>query len=442
MTFTPNPGQQRALDDLLTVGKRFCLIYGGSRSGKTALLVACVIDRALSSPGSRHLIVRKEGTAAKRAIVKDTLPKVWALKYPDTPAPEWKELYGYFILPNGSEIWIGGLNDEKAMERILGNEYATIYTNEASEVQYSAFLLLRSRLAQVCTRVDGEDLPQRFYADLNPTTRMHWTYRLWIDGVDPQDEKPVDRSRYGYCVINPYDNAQNLSGDYLADLQALPERQRKRFLDGEYVSDDDNALWKRSFFKRAEPQAGSEKPVGVDLLRIVVAIDPAVSTNPGSDETGIIAAALGADGKGYVLADESGKHRPEEWAQLALALYQSLGADRIVGEVNQGGDMIEAVIRAQAPDVPYRGVRASRGKVTRAEPVAALYERGKVFHVGAFPDLEDQCCAMTVGFDSKAAGWSPDRVDALVWAMTDLFPDLAAQQTQSGPLPTIQFSRV
>mgnify|MGYP001175583563 CR=1 FL=1 len=442
MTFAPNPGQQRALDDVLTTGKRFCLLYGGSRSGKTALLTACTIDRALAAANSRHLIVRKEATAAKRAIAKDTLPKVWRLKYPGTPAPEWKDQLGYFILPNGSEIWIGGLNDEKAMERILGNEYATIYVNEASEVSYSAFLLLRSRLAQVAPRLDGADLSQRFYCDLNPTTRVHWTYRLWIDGTDPQDEKPVDREKYGFCVINPYDNAQNLSAEYLVDLRALPEKQRKRFLDGEYTADDDNALWRRSFFRRVQPKPGSEKPEGIDLLRIVVAIDPAVTATAGSDETGIIAAALGSDGRGYVLADESGKYRPEEWAQRALSLYRSLGADRIVGEVNQGGDMVEATIRAQDANASYKAVRASRGKITRAEPVAALYERNKVFHVGEFPALEDQLCSVTPAMDRKTVGWSPDRMDALVWAMTDLFPDLAAQQVQSGPLPVPQFSRV
>jgi len=442
VTFTPNPGQQRALDEVLTTGKRNCLIYGGSRSGKTALITACVIDRALASPGSRHLVVRKEGLAAKRAIAKDTLPKIWGLKYPGAPAPEWKDQLGYFELPNGSQIWIGGLNDEKAMERLLGNEYATIYINEASEVSYSAYLLLRSRLAQVCTKLNGEELPQRLYVDLNPTTRQHWTYRLWIDGTDPQDEKPIERDRYAFCVINPYDNAANLSGDYLADLRSLPEKQRKRFLDGEYTADDDNALWRRSYFKRVWPETGKTKPQGVDLLRIVVAVDPAITATAGSDETGIIAVGLGSDGKGYVLADESGKYRPEEWALRATSLYTTLDADCIVGEVNQGGDMVEAVIRARSAHINYKAVHASRGKVTRAEPVAALYELGKIFHVGEFPQLEDQLCSVTPAFDRKTAGWSPDRLDALVWAITELFPDLAAQQQSSGPLPVPRFSRV
>lgn len=440
MTFTPNPGQQRALDETLQSGKRFCLLYGGSRSGKTALLVKCVQDRALYAPGSRHLILRKEGTSAKRAIVRDTFPKVWAISYPDAPLPDWKDLEGYFQLPNGSQVWVGGVNDDKAMERILGNEYATIYENEASEIQYPAHLLVRSRLAQVCQTLDGTELSQRLYVDLNPTTRMHWTYRLWIEGMEPQDNVPIDRSAYAYSVINPYDNKANLSGDYLADLEALPERQKKRFLLGEYVSDDEAALWRREFIKRSTLKASGDWPV--EMVRIVVAVDPAVSANPGSDETGIVAIGLGKDGNGYVLADESGKFRPEEWARRVASLYQSLDADRVIGEVNQGGDMVEATLRAHSPGIPYRGVRATRGKAVRAEPVAALYERGKMFHVGEFPDLEDQMCSLTVGFDSKVTGWSPDRVDALVWGVMELFPTLSARQQTVTTLPPPQFTMV
>lgn len=436
MTFTPNPGQQRALDETLTAGKRFCLLYGGSRSGKTAMLVKCIIDRALYAPGSRHLIVRKEGTSAKRAIVKDTFPKIWDISYPGVPRPVWKDQDGYFEMPNGSQVWVGGINDDKAMERILGNEYATIYENEASEIQYAAHLLLRSRLAQVCRTVDDTELPQRLYVDLNPTTRMHWTFRLWLEGIEPQDEVPIDQSQYAYTVINPYDNKANLSGDFLADLEALPERQKKRFLLGQYSADDEAALWRRTFIKRSVMKDDGNWPV--QMRRIVIGVDPAVTAKPGSDETGIIAVGLGADGNGYVLADESGKYRPEEWATRVASLYQSLDADKVIGEVNQGGDMVESVLRAQAPGIPYKAVRATRGKAMRAEPVAALYERGKVFHVGEFTELEDQMCAVTVGWDAKVAGWSPDRVDALVWAVMELFPTLSARRTgsQAAPAPT------
>ena len=121
------------MDDLLTQGKRFNLLYGGSRSGKSFLLCTCDQDRALFAPESRHLIVRKEMTAAKASIARDTFPKAWALRYPGIPAPEWHEKDGLFTFPNGSEVWIGGLNDDKAVEKMLGREYATIHGEEISE---------------------------------------------------------------------------------------------------------------------------------------------------------------------------------------------------------------------------------------------------------------------------------------------------------------------
>ncbi len=420
-------------------------MYGGSRSGKSALGVALDQDRAWLASGSRHAIIRKEASSAKRSIVKDTFPTIWALQYPGVSVPQWNEQYGYYKFENDAEIWVGGLNDDKAIERILGNEYATIHGEELSEWKYDWYLTLRSRLAQTVT-IDadvpqkGQQLSQRFIGTLNPTTRMHWTYRLWIEGVEPVDEVPIDREQYGYVMLNPKDNEQNLSADYLADLASLPERQRRRFYLGEYSTDEESALWRRSYIKRTHLTEAGEYPIA--LKRIVVAVDPAVTNQPGSDETGIVAVGVGQDGNGYVLADESGRYRPEEWARRAVSLYKSVNADRIIGEVNNGGDLIESQLRAVDPTVPYKAVRATRGKVVRAEPVAALYERGKVFHVGSFPDLEDQMCAVTIDFDSKAQGWSPDRVDALVWGMTELFPALSARQRQTSKPPSPRFSMV
>lgn len=428
MTFKFNPGQQRAWDNLYTSDKRFCLLYGGSRSGKTFLAVYTILVRALKAPKSKHLIVRQEASSARASILRGnmaTLPQVMNTCFPGLTY-EPNEQYGYITLPNGSEIWVGGLNDDKAMERILGNEYVTIYMNEASECRYTAFTLLRSRLAQVVQDVEGDDVRQRFLVDLNPTTRNHWTYRVWIDGIEPESETPLNMDQYGHEVINPFDNMENLSGDYLADLEALPERARRRFLEGKYVEDVETALWQRRMFRRVE-----QVP---DLQRIVVAVDPAISSESGSDETGIVCVGIDRAGIGYVLADDSGKYRPEEWARRAIAVFDEYGADRIVGEVNQGGDMVESVIRAQRSNVPYTAVRATRGKAVRAEPVAALYERGKVFHVGRFDKLEDQMCSVTTDFDAKAQGWSPDRVDALVWGFTDLFPSMTRGVKDSAPV--------
>ena len=439
MTFELNPGQQKAMDETLKTPARFQLLYGGSRSGKTALFISAILDRAMNSAGSRHLIVRKEGSAAKRAIAKDTFPKIWGLKYPGVPVPTFRgHDGGYFPLPNGSEVWVGGLNDEKAMERILGNEYSSIYINEASEVVYSAFVLLRSRLAQVSTTLSGATLKQRFYVDLNPTVKAHWTYQIWIEGIEPQDKLAINdhEQRYAYTVVNPNDNRDNLSEEYLADLDALPERQRRRFRDGAYTADDDNALWRRDYIKYEE--------VLPEMSRVVVAIDPAISNDIGSDETGLAVVGLGVDGKGYVLADESGKFRPEEWARRAISLFHTYDADRIVAEINQGGAMVEATIKAQSKRaiIPYTGVHATKGKVTRAEPIAALYELGQVKHAAPFPELEDQMCSFTIGFDPKAQGYSPDRLDALVWGLTELFPAITRRKMDDGPITVPKLRRL
>jgi phage terminase large subunit-like protein len=152
----------------------------------------------------------------------------------------------------------------------------------------------------------------------------------------------------------------------------------------------------------------------------VVAIDPAMSSEDNANETGIIAAGLGIDGDGYVLDDISGIMAPLEWGKEAISLYRARQVDRIVAEVNNGGDMIENTLRMIDRNVSYRKVWASKGKFIRAEPVSSLYEQGRVHHVGAFSQLEDQMCAFTADFDRKAMGYSPDRMDALVWAMTEL----------------------
>jgi len=187
----------------------------------------------------------------------------------------------------------------------------------------------------------------------------------------------------------------------------------------------------RALIEAARPPMGFVMP---DLVRVVVAIDPAASSGEDADETGIIVAGKDKDSRGYVLADLSGHHTPIEWARIAVAAYKSHGADRIVAEVNNGGEMVEATLRVVDDNVAYTAVHATRGKVVRAEPVAALYEQGRIRHMGAFTALEDQMCEFTPDLDrskpkrdssdpsslGKGNRTSPDRADALVWAFTEL----------------------
>ena len=213
------------------------------------------------------------------------------------------------------------------------------------------------------------------------------------------------------------DNTDHLAPAFLAQIVRRYEGTRlgRQELDGELLDDMPGALWTHATIDAARV---TEAP---DMTRIVVAIDPAVSSHEGSDETGIIVAGRDADGHGYVLEDASGRYAPLEWARAAIRAYRAHQADRIVAEVNNGGEMVETMLRTVDPNVPFAAVHASHGKVARAEPVAALYEQGRVHHLGAFAALEDQMCAFSADFDRERAGYSPDRVDALVWALTELF---------------------
>jgi phage terminase large subunit-like protein len=214
------------------------------------------------------------------------------------------------------------------------------------------------------------------------------------------------------------ENRHHLAPAFLEQIVRRYQGTRlgRQELDGEILDDMPGALWSHGLIDAARVSAAPP-----ELVRIVVAIDPAVSSGEHSDETGIVVAGKTGEGQGYVVADLSGHYRPAEWAKVAITACQTHGADRIVAEINNGGEMVEATLRMIDPNVPYAAVHAARGKVARAGPVAALYEQGRIHHLGALPQLEDQMCAFTSDFDRDSAGYSPDRVDALVWALSELF---------------------
>jgi phage terminase large subunit-like protein len=213
-----------------------------------------------------------------------------------------------------------------------------------------------------------------------------------------------------------FDNAGNLAPTFLEAVQAKYEGTRlgRQELYAEVLDEAEGALWTRqmvedAYFDGALPE----------MLRIVVAVDPAITAKEESDETGIIAAGLGRDGKGYVLDDKSGRYSPSGWAEEAIELYRELKADRIVAEGNQGGEMVRHTIQTEWASAPVTIVHASRGKAARAEPVSALYEQKKIRHVKPLPELEDQL----VTWEPLGNLPSPDRLDALVWALTELMVD-------------------
>lgn len=223
-----------------------------------------------------------------------------------------------------------------------------------------------------------------------------------------------------------YDNRGNLAPQFLAKIEAryAGTRLGRQELNAEILDDAPGALWTRA--KLDEHRKG-ERDKLPDMRRVVVAIDPAAEAGGGGEdgrgaETGIMVCGLGVDGRGYVLDDVSCDLSPDGWARRAVDAFDEWQADLIIAEKNQGGAMVEAVIRSVRRTIPFQAVHASRGKVTRAEPIAALYEQGRISHVGSFAQLEDQMVVFTI--DGIEGDTTADRVDALVWGLSQLFPGI------------------
>jgi PBSX family phage terminase large subunit len=228
--------KQREAIDLLGSEARNVMLYGGSRSGKTFILVYAVCLRA-AKVKSRHVILRLKFNHVKTSIWADTLPKVLALCFPDLPVELNKT--DYFVkFPNGSEIWIAGLDDDKRVEKILGKEYSTIYFNECSQIPYKSVAVAITRLAE------KNDLKKKIYYDENPPSKKHWSYWLFIKNADPDTSESVDPTKYASMLMNPKDNLANIDAEYIDEVLAqMPEKMRLRFELGEFVDDYDGLVY-------------------------------------------------------------------------------------------------------------------------------------------------------------------------------------------------------
>jgi phage terminase large subunit-like protein len=411
------------------------LLEGGSRSGKTFLLTRNVAMRAIKAPKSRHAIFRFRFNACKASIVLDTFPRVMELCFPNVDYHVDKS--DWFARMSGdSEIWFGGLDDKERTEKVLGQEHATIYLNEASQIPLESRNLAVTRLAQKVNQViDGKASPlkPRMYYDLNPPSKAHWAYRMFVEKVDPETRialpNPGDYARFR---INPEDNAANISDGYLDTLKSLSARLQRRFLQGEWADANPSALFHETDMDKWRVIGGNLP----DFVRVVIGVDPSGSgdtDNADNDAIGIVVGALGADGNAYLLEDCTVKAGPATWAKVATSAFDRHSADCVVGEQNYGGAMVQHTIQTARPRTTYKPVTATRGKVVRAEPFSALYEQGKVRHVGDFPLLEDELCAFsTNGYTGEG---SPNRADAWVWVLAELFPALVKAKTVEKPAP-------
>lgn len=299
---------------------------------------------------------------------------------------------------NGSEFIFEGLHTN--VDQIKSMENIDIaYVEEAHNVSEESWDLL-------IPTIRAKD--SEIWVVFNPRYEDDATYRRFV--IDPPDDIQIVKINY---TENPFCPAV-----MIAEAEELkrknPQKYREVWL-GECQKDNENALWKRE----SMIQPFRVKAAPADLDRIVVAVDPAVTKKESSDLTGIVVCGckkIRGEMNYYILDDRSLNGSPNEWASTAVNAYNEYEADRIVAEVNQGGDMVQQILRGISRNIAYRAVRATRGKVVRAEPIAELYERGLVHHVGNLPFLEDEMCRYC-GLDNEK---SPDRMDALVWGLTEL----------------------
>ena len=376
---------------------RTWLLLGGRGSGKTlagARWLSGLVERdphfAGDAAGRVAIIGETYGDA--RAVMIEGESGLLAVSSHST-RPQWNAAKRELVWPDGT---IGQVFSAADPEGLRGSQFGAAWCDELAKWAHPGDTW---DMLQFCLRL-GRD-PRRM-----ATTTPKPLALLKLLLADPSTAVTQAKTA---------DNRQHLAPGFLEYLERryAGTRLGRQELDGEIVEDREDGLWHRAMIEalRQEPPK--------DLRRIVVAVDPPASSGFASAACGIVAAGVDAEGKCYVLADRSvTQATPLKWASAAIALFHGLQADCIIAEVNQGGEMVKTVIHSVDRAVPVRSVRANRGKWLRAEPVALLYERRRVFHAGRFAQLEDEMCAF--GPDGVSHGRSPDRLDALVWAIAEL----------------------
>lgn len=376
--------------------------WGGRGSGKSHYFAEAGVERCLLTPGTRMVCVREVQRSLKESVKRLVEDKIKALGV----EAMFRVLHDRILAPGGGIVLFQGMADHTA-ESIKSLEgFDIAYVEEAQTLTKRSLEFLRPTIRKPHSEL---------WFSWNPRSASDPVDAL-LRGLNPPRNSAVVKTSY---QDNPFFPAV-LEEERRYDQQHNRERYGHIWL-GAYEPLAIGAIWDRLILHQ---ERRAEAP---QLARILVAVDPAVSAAEGSNEHGIIVCAAGADQRGYVLEDASMTGTPRQWAERTVAMFDKWEADAVVVEINQGGDMVRHTLQSVRPGLPIREVRATRGKHVRAEPIAALYALGRVSHVGSFTALEDQMCQMTAaGYEGEG---SPDRVDGLVWGMTELFPSLV-QKTQ------------
>ncbi len=385
--------------------------HGGRGSGKSHFFAEATVERCVEYPGTRIVCVREVQRSLKESVKRLVEDKI-------------DHLTDSIVAPGGGVILFQGMQDHTA-ESIKSLEgFDVAYVEEAQTMTSRSLEFLRPTIRKDATAErPGSEL------------WFSWNPRHSTDPVDEllRSENPPANSGVVQSLWrdNPF-FPDVLEEERLYDLRNKPDRYA-HIWEGEYEPAALGALWNREIFHR---NRRSEPP---DMGRIVIGIDPPKKDDEGSDEAGIVACGIGQDGRGYVLDDASRNASPEEWAKAAIALYDLHDADAIVVEINNGGQMVKSTLHSVRSDVKVIEVTATRGKHIRAEPIAALYSLNRISHVGAFPELEMQMCMMTPqGYEGSD---SPDRLDAVIWCFTELFPRMTRKVASREHAPKQQNHR-
>ncbi len=380
---------------MATPGARGCC-SAGRGSGKTRAGAEWVRAIALGlwpgEPAARRIALVGPTQAHVRAVMIEGVSGLMSV-HPAAERPHLEISRGQLVWPNGAIAQFYSAEDP---EGLRGPQFDAAWCDEIGRWKRGnrAWDMLQFGL-----RLGA--LPRQAVTTTPRATKL-------MKGIIADEATAVTRAR-------TVDNAANLAPAFIAEVTRIYAGTAlgRQELDGEVITERPDSLWQRKWLVEARTRIAPE------LSRIVVAVDPPVTATENADTCGIVVGGLGPDNRAYVLADRSLQGRdPATWARAVIAAYRDFQADRIVAEANQGGDLVVNVIRSVDPNAPVKKVHASRGKFARAEPIAALYAENRVVHVGEFPALENQMCDF--GPEGLSEGRSPDRVDALVWALTEL----------------------
>ena len=419
----PYPKQQQAAQ---LAEECFELLYGGAAGGgKSMFLRGYAVDLALKKPGSHIGIVRRTLPMLKQTHGLHLTQLAGARARENKSDGTW-------TFDNGSVIRFISLPNVEDEQNYKSVEFDVLLFDEVTELLESQYTFMLSRVrsssgyrAHVIATSNPEGRGFRWVkrrwvspvaADLAPgqpmpTACVPWAPPLVIDGERQEDQWQPTRCFLPATVMDNPGLMQD-NPTYVQQLRSLPDgRLRRALLDGDWTAMDQipGALWNQTSIDEHRVQSCP------DIVRIVIGVDPSGTSHSGSDEAGIVAVGVGNDGRFYVLRDVSGVVSPEVWSARTVLAYDDLGADRVVAEGNFGADMVVSVLKNARSSLPVKKITASRGKAVRAEPISYLYSEGRVSHVGTFLELEDELCTWVPG-----SNWSPGRLDALVWAITEL----------------------